>query len=91
MYNFKVKPDNGKEFTATATTRDVILWEKSTKGASLTKLQLEQKMTDLYHIAYLASKRLGLYDGTLADFEAQCDLDFEDDDEDDAAPFPKEA
>lgn len=92
MLTFKIAPDSEPEYTVTATTRDIMKWEKTTRGASFAKLQLEQKITDLYRIAFLASTRQGLYSGTAEEFEAECDLDMLNDDEDESAdPFPPAA
>lgn len=87
MIKFKVKPDSGKAYDVTATTRDIMNWEKTTRGASFAKLQLEQKMTDLYRIAFIASSRQGLYSGNAAEFEEECDLDVVDDEDESSDPF----
>lgn len=77
MIEFTVKPDGGDEYQVTATSRDVYVWEKVSKG-SLAQLQGNVNMTAMYQIAHLASKRQQLYTGTLAEFTESCDLDFED-------------
>lgn len=77
MYDFKVRPDGGEEFEVKATTRDVLRWEKGGKpnSRSMTLMQEEQRLGDLYEIAFYAAKREGLFDGKLSDFETTCDLD----------------
>ena len=92
MLKFKVTPDSGDSYEVTATTRDIMQWEKTSRGASFAKLQLEQKITDLYRIAFLASVRQGLYSNTAADFEDDCDLDMLSNEEDETDnPFPQAA
>lgn len=77
MIDFKIVMDSGDEFEVTASGRDVLNWEKTTKGASMKALMDELKMTDLYKVAFFASKRTGNFTGTLQEFEAQADLVFE--------------
>lgn len=75
MFRFKVIPDEGESFEVTATTRDIARWERTTKGASLVALQKDMKVTDLYKVAFYATQRQGLYDGTQKEFEETVDLD----------------
>lgn len=91
MFEFEVKPDNGNNFRVTATARDVLLWERNNKGASMVQLQQDMHMGDLYSIAYYAAKRQRLYDGTLKDFEESCDVDILDPEDDDANPPTRSA
>lgn len=79
MFAFKVTPDDEsiEPFEVTAGARDVAMWEKVTPGASLGKLQTELKMTDMYRVAYFASKRQGLWTGTEKEFAKDTDLSFE--------------
>lgn len=76
MMTFKVTPDDGEPYEVTARSRDVFVWEKTTKG-TMGQLAQGAPMVDLYHLAYLAAKRTGLFDGSLADFSATVDLDFD--------------
>lgn len=82
MLNLKIIPDDGEAFAVVATSRDIAKWEKTTKGATFAGFQAEQKLSDLYKIAFYAAKRRGLWDGTLAELEDGADLDILDDDED---------
>lgn len=92
MFTFKISPDGGESFTVRGTSRDIHRWEKTTKGASLHKLQEEMTVSALYEVAFHACKRAGLWDGTLAEFEAQCDIDTVDDEDDDSEdPSPSAA
>lgn len=81
MITFKLKPDSGDEFEVEATTRDVLMWEKTTKGASFGQFADEAslKLADLYKVAWLASKRQSLItaDMPLKEFEDSHDLDFD--------------
>lgn len=79
MFTFTVKPDGGDEYSATATSRDVVVWEKTGRNRSVGKLAESPAMGDLYALAHLASKRLGLFDGTFKEFEESVDLEFEED------------
>lgn len=83
MFTFTVRPDDSAEFTVTATSRDVVTWEKTTPGRSFSHLR-EAAMTDFYGIAFVAAKRAGLWDGDRKSFESGVDLKIvEDDDEPD--------
>lgn len=77
MYTFKISPDNGEPFEARATSRDIVMWEKTGKGRSITKLGEDPQMTEMYVIAFYASRRLGLFGGTIQEFESSVDLDFD--------------
>lgn len=91
MIDFTVKPDNGEEYQVTAEARDVLLWERATKYASVSKLGENPSMTDLYGLAYHASRRQGLFTGNLEEFEKTCDLDFERGGDDEPDPTQPEA
>lgn len=77
MFTFTVKPDGGEEFTATATSRDVVKWEQGGKGRSVGRLSENPSMSDMYDLAFVACGRLGLYDGDIREFRASVDLGFE--------------
>lgn len=81
MIDFRVIPDDGEPFAFTAGSRDVLLWEKTSKR-SFSQVESDPKMTDLYALAYTAARRQNLFTGTPADFEATCELDFTDHGED---------
>lgn len=86
IINFKVAPDGGEPYTVKAGARDVTWWEKTTPGAALAQLQSGVKLTDLYKIAWIASRRQSLFAGTLDDFEKTCELEFEEEPEPDPTP-----
>lgn len=83
MLNLRIIPDVGEAFNVVATSRDIAKWEKTTKGATFASFQSEQRLTDLYKIAFYAAKRHGLWDGTLAELEDGADLDILDDEDED--------
>lgn len=88
MINFRVVPDGGEPFDVTASSRDIFQWERTNKGASFQSLMADMRMTDLYKVAYIASRRQGKFTGTEQDFQQQCDLDTRDDDEGESDPTP---
>lgn len=83
MFTFTVRPDGRDEFEVKAGTRDVVFWEKTTKGASLSTLQEGLRLTDLYKIAWIAAKRQSLFAGSLDEFETTCELEFEEEEQPD--------
>jgi hypothetical protein len=83
LFDFKITPDDGESFEVKATTRDVLKWERTTKGAKFSDIADGMKITDMYKIAWLASGRQNLFNGTLADFEDSVDLEFEEEEEPD--------
>ncbi len=83
MFDFKVTPDGGEQFELTAGSRDVLQWEKTTKGASFGSIAEGLRITDLYKIAWISAKRQNLFDGTLAEFEGGVGLEFEENEEPD--------
>jgi hypothetical protein len=87
MLTFKVVPENGTPFTVKATTRDVLVWEKTTRGRTFADLLREPNLVDYYAIAWRAAWRQKLFTGTLKDFEDSHDIDL-DDSEDVVDPEP---
>lgn len=93
MITFKVRPvDGGDPYEVEGTTRDILNWERTTKGASFSKLEENMYMADLYKIAWFAARRLSMYSGVLADFENNHDLEIvrdpDGDDGEDGEPDP---
>lgn len=88
MLNLEITPDDGEAFTVVATSRDIAKWEKTTKGATFAGFQNDQKLSDLYKIAFYAAKRRGLWAGTLTEFEEGTDLDILDDEDEDGEADP---
>lgn len=87
MFTFKITPDGGGEaITFKSVSRDVLAWEKATRG-SLSGLLANRKMADLYRIAHYAGRRTGMVTVDLPEFEKSFDLDvIDDEDEIEADP-----
>ncbi|MFI6759362.1 hypothetical protein ACIBF5_09500 [Micromonospora sp. NPDC050417] len=83
MFDFRVVPDNGDPYEVTAGARDVLVLEKTTKGVVFADLTERMQMVPLYKLAWIASRRLGLFTGTQAEFEAGCELIFTESEEPD--------
>jgi hypothetical protein len=88
MMTFKVSPDGGDPWQVVAESRDVLAWEKALKGRSFNDLATNPTMAGLYGLAYAASRRQGLYSGTIGEFEAGVDLELVDDEEDEQEVDP---
>ncbi|WP_188193445.1 hypothetical protein [Nonomuraea sp. SYSU D8015] len=74
MIDFTVTPDNGEPYDVKAGSRDVLVWEKTSKGRSFQSLMNDLRMEDMYKLAHFAAKRQGLFEGTLKEFEETCEL-----------------
>jgi hypothetical protein len=74
---FTVAPENGEPYELTATSRDVLMWEKTTHGWTFLKLMEEMPMVQLYKLAHLAARRQQMFTGPLEEFEKTCELKFE--------------
>lgn len=86
MFKITIRRDGAEPFELTTTTRDVLRWEKTNKKhKSLGSLEKDVAIEDIYMMAFYAAQRLGMWTGTLPEFEAECDIDFEEA-EDEADP-----
>jgi hypothetical protein len=74
MFVFTVAPDGGEPFEVTAAIRDCVAWERAHPGRSAMDLEKSVTITDAFELAYFASKRQSLFDGSLDDFELTCDV-----------------
>lgn len=76
MFTLTIKPDEGEQQVVIATARDVLAWERAGSGTtrSVTQLLAETRLVDAYALAYVASKRQGLFEGSQAEFEQTHDL-----------------
>lgn len=74
MFTFTVTPDEGKPYEVVATSRDIVLWEKLHKDNSLKKLESNLRMTDMYSLCAVAARRQGKFEGTVAEFADQADI-----------------
>lgn len=93
MITLKVTPDNADSYVVTATSRDVLVWEKTTKGdKTFVDLVDNPSLVDLYRVAHIASWRQGLTTAkNLQEFEATCEVtglneDAEEGDDDEPDP-----
>lgn len=79
MIDFKVVPDAGEPYAITATARDVLRWEKTSRGKTFQGLMDNLSMVDLYALAWHASIRQGQLarDVSLKDFEDTHEVEFE--------------
>lgn len=75
MITVDVAPDEGDPYSVTASSRDLLAWEKAQDGRSAAKFETGQAtLTDLYEVAWLASKRQGLFTGAHKRFEETTDV-----------------
>lgn len=88
MFTFTVTPDGGAPYEVTATSRDVLHWERITKGKTALSLAENGSMADLYSVCHLAAQRRGLYSGSRDEFEQTNDIEPHDDEEGDGEPDP---
>jgi len=91
MITFKVTPDNAPEFIVTATSRDVLFWEKTTRDVTFNDFLANPDYPNAFKLAHLASWRQGLIDQkvTLAEFEKTCEVvGVSGDDGEDVEPDP---
>jgi hypothetical protein len=86
MFKFTVRPDGQDSYELTATSRDVYVWERTTKNAAFNRLETDLLMADLYKIAFLSAQRQGHWDGTQQQFEQSCDLELVADQDGEADP-----
>ena len=74
MITLTVTPDDGEAYEVTATSRDILTWEKTTRDRSFVDLLNSPTLADLYKVAHLASWRQGLYTGTYQEFEKSVEV-----------------
>jgi len=84
VITFQVRPDDGEPYELVADSRDVLGWEKQSKGRKTFMALMETlNLVDLYQVAHIAAKRLGKFAGELAEFERTCALEFNTEEEPD--------
>lgn len=89
MIDFILTNDAGEEHKVTAKPRDILLWERTTKGAKFSDFEKGVSLDDLYKVAFLATKRTRpeiLTGLTQANFEEAYDVLPTGDDETDPTP-----
>lgn len=74
MITVRVFPDDGEKYDVEVATRDVYTWEKTTRRA-MSDLNDSMAMGDLYRLAWIASRRHGLWDGKFEEFTDSVDLE----------------
>ena len=86
MFKFTITPDEGEKYVVESGSRDLLQWERQGPNRNLTRLTKEMQMSDLYQVAYIASKRTGQWDGSFKEFESGVELDVDPLDEEDTDP-----
>lgn len=87
MFTFMIKDDDGHELKFVSDSRDIAMWERTTKGATMGQLAsndgADMSFVALYKIAWFAARRQLLIpsDMTLPDFERKYAIELEDDDD----------
>ena len=75
MFTFWVTPDSGEPYQLSVKSRDVAFWEKIDRTHTVTRLEQDPKMSDIYSVTHVAAKRQGFFSGPLAEWETSVDLD----------------
>lgn len=75
MMTFDVRPDGRAEFRIVATSKDLVIWEKSFKGRSLAQFDSNPSMTAVVEVAFTACRRQGRWDGTFSEFAETCEVE----------------
>jgi hypothetical protein len=88
MIKFKITNDDGDVTELTGTARDVLTWERTTRGAKFGDLADGMTFGALYKIAWLAAKRTHFFDGALAEWEESYDVEPANDDDEDESQDP---
>lgn len=78
---FDVTPDGRDTFRVVATSRDVSTWERTGKRARSLG-DGSGNVSQLEEICHIACQRQELWQGSLAEFRASCDIDPLPDDDD---------
>lgn len=70
MFTFKLTDEAGESTEVQADSRDVLVWEKTSRSNErYVELLTELSMVKLYRLAHIAAKRQSVFSGKLADFE----------------------
>jgi hypothetical protein len=89
--DLKVLPDDGEPYDLVVKSRDILAWERVTKGMTFSKLQDDLNMGHVYNLAWRAASRTRKFAGTLEDFEENHDIDIVVPDDEDGGPNPTNA
>lgn len=86
---FKVTPSSGEMFELAAESRDIYVWEKTSKGKAFGDSMRSGSVVDLTEIAYYAARRQGFFVGTLTEFASSHDIEgVEEEEPDPTQPTP---
>jgi hypothetical protein len=78
VLKFTITPTDGRErYSLRATSRDILMWERTTKGGrTMGQLLNDLPVADLYKVARFAAIRQGLISSevTVAEWESDVDI-----------------
>jgi hypothetical protein len=78
MFTFKLTDEAGEVSSLKADSRDVLVWEKTSKsGERYIDLITEMSLIKFYRLAHIVAKREGVFSGSLKEFEAAYVVDLE--------------
>lgn len=90
MIDIKITPDGGDTVDVKITARDFLPFERVSRR-TFGQVMESPSMVDMYHLAWIAARRLGLYEGDLKTFETSIELGGFDDMGGEPDPTPPEA
>lgn len=74
MFKLRVEPDGAEPYEVEAKGRDVVRWESIGRDRYIGVLETRASLTALAELAWCASVRLGLYQGSMKEFLASADV-----------------
>lgn len=74
MIDLKISPDGAEPYVVTAAPRDILVWERTGRDRSFDSLMSAMRISDLYELAHITSRRLGLTALDRPTFETSCDV-----------------
>jgi len=79
MIELTIKPDDVEPIKITATSRDILQWERRGRDRAFSKLMETLTISDIFEIAWLSMRRQGFIDQsmTMRDFESTHEVVFE--------------
>lgn len=84
----RITPDDGEPFEVEILTRDMLAWERTAKGKTFQQFSENISLIEVYRLTHIAARRLGLFAGSLQEYEATCEIDMDDDEEAGEEPDP---
>jgi hypothetical protein len=77
VITFDVEPEDGEQFEVKADSRDVVVWEKTSRtNERYLELISNMRMSAMYRLCHIAARRQGLVDCKLDEFEKDYILHF---------------